>query len=793
MEIFQTLLEINIYASVLVVAIMLLKICLKGKMSPLLHYAVWSLLVLRLIIPVTFQSDIRLITLPAKQLDEQIQVIEETPMQPQPLRQAERVAPRINSNVQTGVSSASVNTPQPEVIKETVLTTPQVLGLIWLVGAAAGMAYLGLLYYILRHNMTKNAVEPSQKLLKLLKEVKDDLNIKANIKLICQYEYGSPALLFPKVILMPMNVLTAMDETQLKYILKHELMHYKRKDHLLSVLLSALNAVYWFNPFIWLAFYKMRQDMETACDSAVVKQLSREKKRDYAALILALFAQPKHKQLLLGMADGCYMNAKQRLKGIYMKKKSKVYTKVICAVCALVLFIGCFTTACIPAIEEPTTAQSAIVWGDSAQSVALGEEQENESAAPKQIKWTQEYKGTSDDDRFEKIVDVNATVNIPDPYTSSVFADSDRWFTQEEFDTMLKYFIGDAKLYDSDLKPTKVQLEEQLARQRVLFAERSKTPIFDDMDREEREAMEKWFVEQEERIKTAPLTSNKEYIDTTLKTFQEKGQDMQVLYAFADLETGTRARINFWNEGAGYFSVSIDDTSIADQLACAPKLNGVLNEQNAIALAKQVLEEMGIRNFDCIVVKDFVQKTAIKRVIFRPKLNGHQVMQGANLIPIVPNPDDQYYGWRENEEIHVDVSANGVVGFLWKDCATGVQAVAQDVALLPFEEIQAMFQERFMGQTGLWQYDYNLASGVNADEILERYGASSQRYSVNRIEFGLLRVWVKGKLEFRYIPAWNFYGTFENDDIGAFQISPLLSLNAMDGSNIDRRYVFEDL
>ena len=33
-------------------------------------------------------------------------------------------------------------------------------------------------------------------------------------------------------------------------------------------LLSFLQAVFWFNPFIWLAFRQIRADMETACDSA---------------------------------------------------------------------------------------------------------------------------------------------------------------------------------------------------------------------------------------------------------------------------------------------------------------------------------------------------------------------------------------------------------------------------------------------------------------------------------------------------------------------------------------------
>ncbi|MDD2502250.1 MAG: M56 family metallopeptidase [Clostridia bacterium] len=69
MKILNILLEISIYSLVLFCAIMLLKHFFKDKMSPFLHFAIWGLLIARLLIPITFESSIQLIVLPDKTVD----------------------------------------------------------------------------------------------------------------------------------------------------------------------------------------------------------------------------------------------------------------------------------------------------------------------------------------------------------------------------------------------------------------------------------------------------------------------------------------------------------------------------------------------------------------------------------------------------------------------------------------------------------------------------------------------------------------------------------------------------
>ena len=58
------------------------------------------------------------------------------------------------------------------------------------------------------------------------------------------------------------------DVQELRYILRHELCHLKRRDMLLKLVLLAANAMHWFNPVVYLMLRQADEDIELACDSA---------------------------------------------------------------------------------------------------------------------------------------------------------------------------------------------------------------------------------------------------------------------------------------------------------------------------------------------------------------------------------------------------------------------------------------------------------------------------------------------------------------------------------------------
>ena len=101
---------------------------------------------------------------------------------------------------------------------------------------------------------------------------------------------AGPALVgaFRPRLLVPACVLSGFAWRELRLILLHELAHLKRRDLPLNYLLSAFQAVHWFNPLVWLAFARLRAERELACDEAVLRATPWRESRAYGSTILKL-------------------------------------------------------------------------------------------------------------------------------------------------------------------------------------------------------------------------------------------------------------------------------------------------------------------------------------------------------------------------------------------------------------------------------------------------------------------------------------------------------------------------
>lgn len=102
--------------------------------------------------------------------------------------------------------------------------------------------------------------------------------------------FAGPALVgaFRPRLLVPSCVLTHFAWRELRLILLHELTHLKRRDVALNYLLTALQAVHWFNPLVWLAFARLRAERELACDEAVLRATPWRESHAYGSTILKL-------------------------------------------------------------------------------------------------------------------------------------------------------------------------------------------------------------------------------------------------------------------------------------------------------------------------------------------------------------------------------------------------------------------------------------------------------------------------------------------------------------------------
>ncbi len=164
--------------------------------------------------------------------------------------------------------------------------------MIWLGGAAALALYLLFLNGKLWLKYRKAALSPDPYLAAVVAECKRELGVKRTPAVIVCPEIKSPALLgfLRPRLLLPSGLSGKLEHDELRCILLHELAHLKRADIAVYWLTGLLQALHWFNPLVWHAFYRMRQDAEAACDALVLSRFSRAERIRYGRTMIKLAA-----------------------------------------------------------------------------------------------------------------------------------------------------------------------------------------------------------------------------------------------------------------------------------------------------------------------------------------------------------------------------------------------------------------------------------------------------------------------------------------------------------------------
>ena len=100
----------------------------------------------------------------------------------------------------------------------------------------------------------------------------------------------SPALfgVFRPRFLLPPGLIRDFSPAELRYVFLHELAHVRRQDVAVNWLLTLLQAVHWFNPFVWFGFVRMRADRELACDALALSLSGDGEARTYGLTIVKL-------------------------------------------------------------------------------------------------------------------------------------------------------------------------------------------------------------------------------------------------------------------------------------------------------------------------------------------------------------------------------------------------------------------------------------------------------------------------------------------------------------------------
>ena len=181
---------------------------------------------------------------------------------------------------------------------------------------------------------------------KLFKDtIKKKIGTEGNIEVFevegynCLYGIRKPRIfLSPEIVNNPVYK---------KYVMMHELEHHRTKDNFWLLVRTVCVTVQWFNPLVWIAYFKMREDCELACDYRVLSKLKKEEKSIYGKALLYIL-ESNQKTVSMASSMGREKNLiKKRIKSIFKKRKAEAY---------LVPFvITCIVT--VLAFVRPTIAQ----------------------------------------------------------------------------------------------------------------------------------------------------------------------------------------------------------------------------------------------------------------------------------------------------------------------------------------------------------------------------------------------------------------------------------------------------
>lgn len=212
----------------------------------------------------------------------------------------------------------------------------------YLAGAAAFLLYQGGCYVHFRRTVRRWKRDASRAdYAFLLCDTARELQVSAPEMIVCE-AVTTPAvtgLLRPRLLLPHERY----DVQELRYILRHELCHLKRRDMLFKLVLLAANAMHWFNPIVYLMLRQADEDIELACDSAATDDLDRAERAAYSRTLLAAVQSNVRALPATTCFGGTVERLKRRITNVLGAQKKRGLG-VVALVLALTLAAGCATT-----------------------------------------------------------------------------------------------------------------------------------------------------------------------------------------------------------------------------------------------------------------------------------------------------------------------------------------------------------------------------------------------------------------------------------------------------------------
>ena len=361
--------DILLGSSVLILALLVLRFLFRKTISRRVQYALWGLVLLRLLLPVSLPAMRYSVLSASEQVMEPVSRLAEQPVYREPYASYPVTAytpeelpdPRPGAVVREGEGSYGVVDEAGENVvfyRQRLWTPALVLRLIWY----GGMAVMALLL-ILQNLRFARKLRRTRVLLEDA-ESRYPVYLCDDIPSPCLFGLLRPAIYVTSA--------AAREARTLGYVVAHEEAHARHLDPLWSLLRCVCLAIWWFDPLVWLAAHVSRLDCELACDESVLARLGAEERIPYGETLLALVPLHRGGVSLVSattMTSG-KRQMKDRIRRIAEGKRPLVIALAAVLVLAAVLCAVTFTGGKKAPGEDPAASPQPTIPAETAQPPA---------------------------------------------------------------------------------------------------------------------------------------------------------------------------------------------------------------------------------------------------------------------------------------------------------------------------------------------------------------------------------------------------------------------------------------
>ena len=332
-KLLNNLMQIGLTVSLAALVPLILRRLMKKRYPARMVCVVWAILALRLLIPV----QLTLPQAPVQVMPRTSYVVQsdQTAFRQAGLPVAQNPARWVTGTQAQMLSAADTGTVKTVDITDILLT-------LWLAGVISCILWQGIGYYrLIRSLKGKSRSVERADLHTILQEQCADLVIDREIPLRVSSAADCPMLagfIHPTLYLPDERI----SRTDAVFIFRHELTHYKHGDLWLKLLLLAARCLHWFNPLVHLIARFAQEDIEAACDDAVVRGQDGAYRRAYGETILrSAIAQAQKRKALVSCFGDDKKTLMRRFEGLFDKSVKKRGVALVVMIALLVGSLGC--------------------------------------------------------------------------------------------------------------------------------------------------------------------------------------------------------------------------------------------------------------------------------------------------------------------------------------------------------------------------------------------------------------------------------------------------------------------